>query len=360
MLNVDSVARNRTARPAEVHLFLIWHNALDHAADILTHVERRFGVLEVVDVEWSQARFAENLTRFYRDMLPPGSDKERHCGVGPFRLIVVEDVAPRHARRRTSRGSSVVNARMFDARKKYRSWTGGGHRVHGSLTTREADHDLFLLLGRRAGFYQGMKRGERALSSRRRAHDLLGADGWESMGQLLTALDVTVDSVVLPAAREAAADSLELLVGHRWWAAVTANAWERGAQFEAGEIVRIGSGEVRLRLRSPDDDPVRKPWLEEVLRRRVPADEGYVLGPVDEFYVRLWAATMDDSRPSPGAVAELDRLATAHSLPRGDYSDRRFAESVLDEVVASTSREGLHEHPGKRRLPFLRRYARRS
>src|SRR6266516_4095202 len=283
-LNFRTMAR-RSATPPEVHVFLIWHNALDHAADILTHVERRFRVLDVVDIEWSRTAFAQSLTLFYRDTLPPGSEKERHCGVRPFRLLVVNDPDPRYDRRHTSRGRALVNARMFDARRKYRAWTGGGHRVHASLTAREAEHDLFLLLGRRGRSYGQAGAQAGPPSQRREVRELLGANGWEGIEQLLTALEVTVAYVVLPASTPQS-NSLDLLVENDWMAAVTANATP-SAEDSSRYIVKVDDADIELRLRSPEGDPSREVWLRDVLQRRLSTDGGYVPNPVDGAYIRL-------------------------------------------------------------------------
>jgi len=162
---------------AEVHVFLLWSEALDKADDILDDIGSHFALREVWRVEWSREHFAQNLTRFYGQILLAGSDKELHCGVGPFLVVVVEDRQPTYGLRRTSRGKLNLNTRMFDAKARYRRWTGRGHRVHATVNRQEGDKDLFLLLGRRAAFYEtaANQQWNGAIVEQRR--DLIGANG---------------------------------------------------------------------------------------------------------------------------------------------------------------------------------------
>ncbi len=140
------------AREPEIHVFVLWSNALGQEERILRDISDEFVVRDVRRVSWPAAEFSWNLTRFYGGTLPPRAEKERHCGTDPFLVVVVEDPEPSYAPRRTPKG--VVNARTFDAKQRHRRWTGGGHRIHASLDPTEAEHDLFLLLGRRTAEYR--------------------------------------------------------------------------------------------------------------------------------------------------------------------------------------------------------------
>lgn len=207
---------SRVSRAAsEVHLFLLWSHARETEAAILADVTTRFRLLEAVEVEWSREHFARSLTRLYGTALPPGSDKEQHGGTGPFLVLVVEVAAPRYRRRRTGAGRILVETTMFDARTRYRGWTGGGYRVHASLDRVEAERDLFLVLGRRAASF-----GEREGSGAPWPPDILRADpvgtqAWRSVDELLTALAVTTECTVAPAAPGA---DLAVTVDDLWWA----------------------------------------------------------------------------------------------------------------------------------------------
>jgi hypothetical protein len=168
-----------------VYAFVLWETARDQEARILTDLSRTFRVLGLVEVTWTPDHtFARSLTRMYGDALPPGSDKEQHGGTGPFMLVVVEDRRPRLRPRHTARGRRLVNARVYDARLRYREWTGGGYRVHASDSVTETQRNLVLLLGEGV---DAIRRTGTA-PARRAVGDAAGTHGWASREQLLTAL----------------------------------------------------------------------------------------------------------------------------------------------------------------------------
>jgi peptidoglycan/xylan/chitin deacetylase (PgdA/CDA1 family) len=110
---------------------------------------------------------------------------------------------------------------MFDAKQRYRSWTGGGHRIHASVDPVEAEHDLFLLLGRRAEDYlhvEGRWTGEVG-----EVRELAGTGGWRDVDELVTAIGVATRSQRLPPAAHPGPD-LRIVVENRVRAVLTADA----------------------------------------------------------------------------------------------------------------------------------------
>jgi len=217
----DSTGRKPTAvLTGERHLFVLWSRARPHEQRILRDIERSFRVLDVIEVTWSTDRFADNLTRFYGQALPPGSDKEQECGTGPFLLVVVDDLQPRYRNRRVTSGRARVNDGMTDAKERYRSWTGGGHAVHATADSAEFAHDLFLLLGERVDRYANAP--DWGGQARTITRDLVGSDGWDDVTQLRTALEVTLPVVVTGVGGPPA--GLSIVVDDLWWAQHIANA----------------------------------------------------------------------------------------------------------------------------------------
>jgi hypothetical protein len=321
----------------EIHLFLLWSNALHRSKDIIADIRSRFTIRSVVSVEWSREHFAQNLTRFYGQSLVAGSEKEIHCGVGPFLVVVVEDRQPSYARQKTSRGKAEVNASMFHAKRRYRRWTGGGHRVHATLTARESDKDIFLLLGRRAASYEIGASGEwdgTILAERR---DLIGANGWKSRSELLTALEASIGYVALADHAEEADDAiLALLVDDRWWAARIANGV--GDDDEHLRVL-VAEDQHVLVLSEPGDGSLDHVWQRELKGRAERNSDGVLVpGPVDRFYLTLEDVAVGRRELSPSGLELLDALARQHELPRGDYGDVGFASAAVDEYL-----KGLRE-----------------
>jgi peptidoglycan/xylan/chitin deacetylase (PgdA/CDA1 family) len=225
----------------EIHAFVLWSRALDRYDDILRDIEERFVIRDVFEVDWSEPDFSTNMTRFYGGLLPANAEKEKHCGTDPFRVVVVEDRNPRYAPRPSPRG--IVNTRMFDAKQRYREWTGGGHRIHASVDTAEAQHDLFLVARRRPGDY--VASGESWDGVVKNVGALRGSAGWSDIGELLAAV-----SVATTCERIGAGD-LVLRVGNSRRAALTA-----GARSITGDVdsvhheVTVGGESVPLTLLS--------------------------------------------------------------------------------------------------------------
>lgn len=180
---------------SEIHLFIVWQNGSGSLPRILDDLAANFKIAEHFQVNWSEKHFSRNMTRFYGEHLPSGSFKEVHCGRGPFSAIIVEDMSPVYEKRKTSRGIENVNIRTFDAKSRYRKWTGGGHRIHSTNNVAEAEHDIWLLLHKAPNFFletpQWDGRCEKFYG------DLLGADGWENLQQLFDTLNRLTNYVVL-------------------------------------------------------------------------------------------------------------------------------------------------------------------
>jgi hypothetical protein len=334
----EASTMNRSQAPdstPEIHLFLLWSNALGRADDILEDIRSRFSIRDVFSVEWTREHFAQNLTRFYGQLLPAGSEKEIHCGVDAFLVVVVEDATPIYAARRTSRGKMQVNARMFDAKKRYRHWTGGGHRVHATLNPLEADKDLFLLLGRRASFYEtASDNGWDGTTIRCRA-DLVGATEWKNHFELLNALEASVGCVAISRndwwKGTDPERGLTLLVGDVWWAARIANG-EGDSDSELS--VRVAGRACPMRLREVGDGTLDPLWQRTLLARAVRNTQGVLIpGPVDRFYLTLSDIASRRGQASPSRLAFLDATARQHSLLRGDYADPSFARAAVDDFL---------------------------
>jgi peptidoglycan/xylan/chitin deacetylase (PgdA/CDA1 family) len=253
-----------TGFPPEPHLFIVWSRGRLRESEILADLAAKFEVVDVVEVSWSPADFSNNLTRFYGEALPSGSEKERHCGNGPFLVVIVRDPHPQLAARRPAGRLQVVDERTLDAKELYRSWTGGGHRVHATLEPREFAHDLFLLLGRHPADYDDVAAWNGVVTPWR--HDLVGSHGWTNVEELLTALEVTVGRVALHEPVTPEEHRLALVVDDPWWAAVVANGRPglRDPWAQAHEI-DVAGDTWRLELESPG--PSKAGTRREVISR---------------------------------------------------------------------------------------------
>jgi hypothetical protein len=238
----------RGARGSEPCVFVVWETARHAERRIVEDLGARFVLADVVEVEWPAALFARNLTRLYGEALPPGSRKEQESGTGPFVVVAAVDARPRHGLRRTTRGLRVVNVRAAAAKRRYRRWTGGGFRVHGSLDRSEAERDLRLLLG--VGAEDVLER--RWDGAVRRI--VAGSFEWERVADVLAAIASATPAAVV----RDEGGVLVIRAEDVWWACTIAGGDPPAPDARAAELtVRIGGAERLLRLEAPTRAPGR-------------------------------------------------------------------------------------------------------
>ena len=316
----------------ELHLILIWHNALDQAERILADVERHFTVRDVLRLHWSPRRFSRNLTSFYHTDLPPGSHKETHCGIGEFLLLVVEDRDPLYAVRGVSQGRQLVNTKMHAAKKRYREWSAGGHRIHTTLDQPEFERDSFLLLGPHAQCYQP---GTSDPWDRRITDlfiDVVGMAGWDDYKQLLTATELNTPSVVMD---DTAAGKLTLLTEDLWLVSVAATGSTPEKQEFARYDLLIGGNPHTVELHEVGGGHLDPDWQYDMIVRRAWNTEGLpVLSPEDRFYSVLYRGLHYEPGLLEACSPELRALAAEHDLPDGDLADTQLAQDLLTAYLA--------------------------
>ncbi|ORC87280.1 uncharacterized protein TM35_000232510 [Trypanosoma theileri] len=138
----------------DVQLFIIWKDAHMYRRAILHDIEKSFLVLDLAEFDWGSPpkefdRFLENLWVLYSGKGGWKKDgmvkKVRQCGFGKFIAVIVADMNPRYAKKRTAHGIDTVSVVMHRKKNLYREWSGGGFRVHGTFSTQEANHDIRVL-----------------------------------------------------------------------------------------------------------------------------------------------------------------------------------------------------------------------
>lgn len=180
---------------SEIHLFIIWNNALSYRDQFLNDIKQKLTVIDTHDITWSADKFQDNITRFYRKR-PDMSDKADRVGRGYFTLVVVKDKRPDYQTRQTSKGEEVVNVNIFDLKEKFRSISGPPNDlIHATNNTIESNHDLTLLLGVNCEDYDNMLPSDR--NHLQDNIDLIGHSGWESISQMFYVLNNTIDYIVM-------------------------------------------------------------------------------------------------------------------------------------------------------------------
>ena len=299
-------------------------------------------------MSWSgrQILVARNYARFYRGRLvPPYRNVGPQKGAGPMLVVTVIDPAPRYEVRDTLHGPDRVDCNLFEAKLRFRQWTGTANLVHGSDNAAEAVRDLMLLLGFDARGYLDAHPGAWDGVVRPLARDLSGAHGWQSAEQLLHALNCSVDYVVLHGAgldEPAAGEVVELLTeSYREMIAVTnARPVQQRIPPHGGRFrVSIGGHERVLGFRLVGDQYFDRDWQRAVLARRQWDRRGFFVPcPADDLETLAYHHLVH-GRERP--AAERTRLlAMAAALGRTDWSaavldDPERAKAALDAILAA-------------------------
>ena len=278
----------------ELHLFIIWERARNKETDIINDIKSNFTILKFFDIQWDSRNVASNFTRFYGTNLPTGSAKEAECGTGNFLLIVVYDENPYYANRLTSKGDAIVNINMFDAKSKYRSWTGGGHKIHATNSPRETNHDITLLLGvniedflrcypKKTDIVEHIKK------------DVVGADEWKDLSELFYVLSNTVDYVVLRGKDELLQNKftnehrdIDILTSDYLNAKYVINGTSSCNKYRPHERVMIDGYDYYLDLWQTQKNYFDPDWCKNMMNTRVRMGNYYFLGSTNEFYVLLY------------------------------------------------------------------------
>lgn len=181
----------------ELHLLLLWEKARVKEECILEDVKKHLKILECYDIGWTPSCFFSNISRFYGVKLGTVSGKIKECGCGRFLLLTVWDPEPNYHYADTSRGTEFVNNNIFALKQKYRSWTGGGSKIHSTNNPQETDHDITLLLGICSEDYLKTVPEYWDGTVKKIDRDVFGCYGWKSLEDIFYVLNHTINYVVL-------------------------------------------------------------------------------------------------------------------------------------------------------------------
>lgn len=177
---------------SEIHIFIIWNKARKKESDIITDIKKRFKVLQIYEIHWSEQEFERNLLRLYGNSLKNSSSKKVVCGNGPFLFLVIKDENPKYEKRNTLHGEDIVNVNIFDKKIEYRKITEGGQRIHASNSEKEANRNIGLIVNKSITDFNEENKDIKQIHS-----DLMGSKKWESLEQVFTILNQSLDYVVL-------------------------------------------------------------------------------------------------------------------------------------------------------------------
>lgn len=305
----------------ELHLIVLWEKALYARERILADAARHVDIVAQANLRWPGDP-VECFSRFYGAKLQEAKGKVAVCGGGEFLMLVVKDRRPKYGWRETSRGSELVNLRLFSMKNRYRTWTGGGHRVHTTNSTAETRRDIYLLTGHTLAEWESGVPKEPC--------DVLpGRDGWADLRTLFTALGEAMPFVVLrnsemlPDAFDPSLHGdIDLLVPDAQECAGVLGARkvfpkENRVHYE----VKVGGSPVRFDFRFVGDGYYDTRWQRAMLADAVEKDSVRRPSPENAFFALVYHALYQKCAMAPDYEMKARALAAAAGIPGGTFSD---------------------------------------
>lgn len=341
--------RSAPASPAldpEPGLVVIWPNCRPHDARILELLSERLAIVDVTELWWSPRRVLENYNRFYRTrVVPPYRTSVMHDkGVGPALVITVVDRSPQYGLRKALSGERTVSTHAFDMKADIRAEVGGGPSIHSADSPADARRELMMLLGRDLLDPHDWTPWDGVIRAARR--DVIGADGWRTVGDLFHALDAAGTYLVLRN-YEGLPDSL-LRQGHNDIDLLTSSYRDIVAMARARPLtgvlprhggrfhVDIGGAPVVCDIRVVGDGYYPARWGEALLAsRRRYKDLTWVPSEPEYHESLLYHALVHKPSLSAEYRARLDDMASKLQMPErtlGDDPER--PRKVLFDVLS--------------------------
>ncbi len=238
------------------------------------------------------------------------------------------DEDPVLGERMTMGGVREVSTRVVDAKAEFRKWTGGGVKVHSSDTPAAAARELMLLLGVTPSEYLASHPGRWAGDLEPVYRNVTGSDGWASVAEMLSVLDVsTVFTLLRQSDRR-----IDLLTSrYKWTLAITGAKSDARYPRRSGGLhhVPVATDRLEIVIRFVGDHYVDPSWARDMLERRVRDTAGRpVLAAEDERMFDLYRelVLVDDppseTSPRSDGWAELTGFMDQHGYEFTKPRDR--------------------------------------
>ncbi|GAB6859013.1 RIO2 family protein [Microbacterium xylanilyticum] len=325
----------------DLQLIAIWSRARVEEQRILDLVADEFQVLARYEVHWTPERVENNFERLYATGVGLGSFKGEDAGVGPFILVIAEDLDPVYQYRRNVSGFlEVTNVRVARVKRTARELVGG-YSVHSSNGLAEFFRDATLLLGpgRLDALLARDAPGTPPPIEQLNA-DLVGADGWADFDEVVQVLRRTVEYVVLrnfdglPGLLDTDPE-IDVLARDQLDFAAVVNAAKVHPDSGAAFRTTVGGRPVVFDVRWVGDGYLDARWQDRILaHREVPQDAVARPRLDDHFFSLLYHAKIQKPQVKPAYVKLLASLAGELDLP-ADLTDR-----VTEDGVAAAALDG--------------------
>ena len=334
------------------YLFIIWEKSRKKTDLVLGDIKKKFVIREIYDVIWSKKYAIDNLKRFYGSMAT-AQQKADMTGAGPFLLILVTDTNPKfRAEKTVLNDTNIINTNVYDAKMLYREWIDNEYAIHGSLSDKETNHDVTLLLRKNINELDKELPKKWDGSIKKLESELIGYDGWDDMKQLFSILNGTSNYVILrnfenfpeKISRDVdiLAENLEIIpvINAEIDSPRTINTMSHTMfHIQIGLNVKIDNETISFDLRIVGDSYYDDKWSQDILKRRVLNPNGfYTPCKEDYFYTLLYHAIF-------------------HKGIISDRYNKRLVDLAAELEIKEISKDFFYDF--KKSRDFLKKYMRR-
>jgi len=325
---------------------MLWEAARTKEDFFFEELQKKFIIRDVYEIKWSKKNFPNNLRRFYG----PGKvgdvkKKTELCGTGSFLLIIISDPHPKFAKRRTSKGMELVNINLFNNKILYRKITGKGYAIHGSITEKETNDDLTLLLGKNTDDLAKTLPEKWNGSLKKIEFDLIGQNGWKDMEQLLYVLNSTINYVILRNFEDLPDkfftyehNDIDILTDDFMRIPYITNGGKSPFNDKFPPVVKIGSKEIPFDFGYPEDGYYDEKWSKDILKRRVLYHGFYVPSKEDYFYSLFYHAVFHQKKISSEYKKKLSSLVRELGINETieqTFNDLPKSKEFLEKYMAN-------------------------
>lgn len=334
---------------SELYIFVIWESGRSKQDFLFKELKKKFVIRDVYEITWNEKNFLNNMRRFYGPKLGDVDKKVSMCGTGPFLLILISDRSPVFRKRRTSKGMEIVNINLYDYKKIYRNLTGLGYAIHSSVTYKETNDDLTLLLGK--NLHDIIKEIPEIWngSIKKLECDLIAQDGWEDFNQLFYVLNSTTNYVVLRNFEDLTEkfltyehNDIDIMTDDFLRIPYLTNGGKSPFNDIFPQTVKISKKLIPFHFEHPRDGNYDEKWATDVLKRRVLYNGFYVPNKEDYFYTLLYHALFHQKNISDEYKKKLNTLADELSLneiTEKTLNDLDNSKKVIEKYM---TRMGYH------------------
>ena len=291
-------------------MFVLWERARIAETRILEDLATRAEILVSFVAGWPEGmKPADGFRRFYGRLLPDSDEKARRAGGGAFRVVIARFRDPAMDWRWTRRGLEYMNVEVQELKDRYRGWVGGENRVHGTLTSGEAAHDILMMTGHTVREWASGRLAEKD------ARVLPGHGGWKSLADMFAFLNEAHPYVVLrngeglPGDFDPVHEDIDFLATDAVEFTGLVGARKVARAGVAAYTVRVAGKDVKIDVREIGDGYYDERWERGILARRVLGEKGVYLPGVEDRYLSLaYHVLFQKPRIAGDYYAKLARL----------------------------------------------------